>query len=151
MKKDRDVKAGHMAGMEVLIIQRRKKDLPKEIHKDVRGIIKAYEDIIRSLFDVHEEDRIVYAPYGAPDYKSKFLTGYGVEIQIHKCCGIWEDGLRMLNKISNFDDSKYPSTDVNIEACDEPEHQKFSKTLGETFTCTKITIDVDFSDWRNRK
>lgn len=114
----------------------------------VKAIIKAHEDILRSLFDLHNDNSIVYVPYGNVLVgKEGFHQAAGVEILLHNCCGVGEEQLRMLNRISKFDTGEYPATNVKIEACDDPTHQKFSKTLGETFTCTVVKIDVDFTKW----
>lgn len=142
-KRIRNVKAGHMVGMEILIETRESVELSK-IHPEMRVLVKAHEEIIKSLFDVHGQGKIIYAPYGDYKYKGMLNPSFGVEIQIHKCCGVDGEELRKLNKIYNFGSSEYPQKDVKIEACYDKEHYRYSKTLGETFMCTKITIDVDF-------
>lgn len=143
-------KLRHLGDMEVLVETHNTRSL-EDLTPAYKAIIKAYEDVLRSLFHIHKDNRIIYAPYGdfQPIKKGAKNPTCGVEIQIHNCCGVGEDDLRMLNKISKFDSGEYPSTEVKIEACDNPKHQKFSKKLGETFTCTQITIDVDFNDWEN--
>lgn len=146
-KGKKNVKARHLFGDVEILLQTRE-SVEVQFSPPVKAIIKSYEDILRSLFNLHGDNRIVYAPYGNFLAKKKGRwQAAGVEILLHKCCGVDEEQLRMLNKISKFDTGEYPATDVKIEACDDPTHQKFSKTLGETFTCTVVKIDVDFTKW----